>query len=108
MKPSIGRIVHYTLTEQDADQINRRRKDANAHMREHTDAATGVHVHVGNGVQAGDVYPLVITRVWASAEQVTEHTAVNGQVLLDGNDTLWVTSVSQGTDQRQWFAPPRV
>jgi hypothetical protein len=101
VKPSIGRIVHYTLSEQDAEAINRLHGGPD-HRRDNT------HGHVGNSVRAGDVFPLVITRVWASAEQVTEHTAVNGQVLLDGNDTLWVTSVSQGEGPRQWFVPPRV
>jgi hypothetical protein len=30
MKPTIGRIVHYTLTESDAKDINGRRRDAGA------------------------------------------------------------------------------
>jgi len=101
MKPSIGRIVHYTLSEQDADAINRRRTDAT-----HTRAAaqtSGFQVHVGNSVQAGDVYPLVITRVWGN----TETSAVNGQVLLDGNDTYWATSVSVGEGPRHFAWPTR-
>ena len=106
MIPSPGRIVHYTLTEQDAEQINRRRQHANLHMKEHQEASTGVMVHAGNAVTAGDVYPLVITRVWA--DDPTPETAVNGQVLLDGNDHLWVTSVQQGDGERQWREPARV
>lgn len=104
MIPTIGRIVHYRLSEQDATQINRRRADASAHLSEHRENSTGVVVHAGNSVAAGDVYPLVITRVWGNVEG----SAVNGQVLLDGNDTLWVTSVTEGDGPRQWFAPPRV
>jgi len=46
----------------------------------------------------------VITRVWGQ----TEGSAVNGQVLLDGDDTLWVTSVTQGPDARQWRPFARV
>jgi len=102
MIPTPGRIVEYTLTEQDVDQITRRRHDAM-----HSDIAeqkSGAQVHVGNAVQAGDTYPLVITRTWGSAEG----SAVNGQVLLDGNDTLWVTSVSQGDGDRKWRPYPRV
>lgn len=104
MIPTIGRIVHYTLTEQDASQINKRRADAWAHMPEHRNNSNGVAVHVGNEVRAGDVYPLVITRVWGS----TEGSSVNGQVLLDGSDSLWVTSVSEGEGERHWCVPPRV
>jgi hypothetical protein len=104
MIPSIGRIVHYCLSEQDATQINKRRADAAAHMEEHRENSTGVAVHVGNNVVAGQVFPLVITRAWGAAEG----SAVNGQVLLDGTDTLWVTSVSEGAGERHWIAPPRV
>jgi len=104
MIPTIGRIVHYTLSDHDAQLINKRRADASTHMREHNENATGVAVHVGNGVQAGDVYPLVITRVWGD----TETSAVNGQVLLDGSDSLWVTSVTHGEGGRHFAWPPRV
>lgn len=86
-KPSIGRIVHYTLSESDAGDINRRRADASRNATKHREDADGSQVHTGNSAQAGDVYPMVITRVWS-----TETGTVNGQVLLDGNDTLWVTS----------------
>jgi hypothetical protein len=99
MTPTIGRIVHYYLSDQDAAQINKRRADASAHLAEHRE--NGNVVHMGNTVQGGDVYPLAITRTWGGA-------AVNGQVLLDGSDTLWVTSVTEGDGQRNWFWPPRV
>lgn len=33
---------------------------------------------------------------------------VNGQVFLDGNDVLWVTSVVQGDKPGQWHEPERV
>jgi hypothetical protein len=103
MIPSIGRIVHYTLTEQDAEQINRRRADAQAQIGWHREHKTGAVVHIGNSVAEGDVYPLLITRTWGDQED----SAVNGQVFLDGSDTLWVTSVTQGTGARQWVEPPR-
>lgn len=91
MIPTPGRIVAYTLTEQDAEQINRRRADEAAARPDR--AHDGAQVHVGNTATAGETYPLVITRVWGQ----TEGSAVNGQVLLDGNDTLWVTSRTQAT-----------
>ena len=103
MTPTIGRIVHYTLSAQDADAINRRRSDAARHMAEHRESATGVVVHIGNAVAEGDVYPMVITRCWGT----TPESSVNGQVLLDGCDTLWVTSISVGEGPRHFAWPTR-
>lgn len=106
MTPSIGRIVHYVLSDSDAATINKHRQDATASNV--SAGNTGTVVHAGNHVTGGDVYPLIITRVWATGDAVTEQTACNGQVLLDGNDTLWVTSVTQGDGPRCWFEAPRV
>ena len=101
--PTIGRIVHYTLHEQEADAINRRREHARTHIDDHRVNANGVQLHVGNRVDAGDVFPMVITRVWGD----TPTSAVNGQVLLDGNDLYWVTSVSVGTGPHTFSWPVR-
>lgn len=90
MIPTVGRIVHYTLTEQDAKLI--------------TEARSKVPDRIGNFVEAGQVYPMLIVRCWGA----TEESSVNGQVFLDGNDTHWVTSVGQGDGLRQWHEPPRV
>jgi hypothetical protein len=94
-KPRRGMTVDYTLSKQDADHINRRR----AHALEQ--ANLGGHnypTHVGNSATAGDVHPMTITRPWGD----TPTSSVNGQVLLDGNDLHWVTSVSQGDGERHW------
>lgn len=104
MTPTIGRIVHYKLTAEDAEAVNRRRKDADANRQNHRDAALGYVAHFGNFAREGDVYPMLIVRVWGT----TPESSVNGQVFLDGNDTLWVTSVGQGDDVRQWHEPERV
>lgn len=90
MIPSIGRIVHYRLTESDVASIS----------YQHDGTVKSCNVP-----RAGDVYPLVITRVW---DEPTEESGINGQVMLDGNFTLWVTSRSQGDDLGNWSAPPRV
>lgn len=105
-KPSIGRIVHYTLSEADAEAINRRRADAARSMADHRQTADGSQVHVGNQVREGEAYPMVITRVWGG-------TGVNGQVLLDGNDTYWATSRAHDDEGAgyvggTWHWPPRV
>jgi len=104
MAHAIGRIVRYTLTEGDAQAINKRRADTQAHLAEHRDASTGVQVHVGNAAHAGDVFPMLITRVWGD----TSEASVNGQVFLDGNDSLWVTSVAEGDGERKFKYPERV
>lgn len=114
--PAIGRIVQYKLSEQDAEAINRRRSDAATRRRLDGDAdrvrrvqagpsaeryvGPGWVEHTGNEVHAGDIFPLVITRVWPADTH-----GVNGQVLLDGNDTLWVTSVAEGDSERQYTWP---
>lgn len=87
--PVIGAIVHYTLSMQDAERINRRRV---ANQAKIANDALGYVAHTGNAVAVGDVFPMVITRRWGDRPE----SKVNGQVLLDGNDTLWVTSVVVG------------
>ena len=115
MTPTIGRIVLYTLTEDDAQQINRRRTTGAeiAKRMEPFVVSTpgapsqiklwpaGAQAHIGNDAHAGDIYPMIVTRVWSPG-------MVNGQVLLDGNDCLWATSVLEGTGERTWMWPPRV
>ena len=102
--PTIGRIVHYRLSAADAEAINRRREHAQAHLDEHRANSNGVQVHVGNRAAEGDVFPMVITRVWQPGESEGH---VNGQVLLDGNDLLWVTSVNVGSGPRTFSWPER-
>lgn len=102
MIPTPGRTVAYVLTALDAEQINKRRKDA-------VDSGicqqnSGAVVHFGNRVSEGEVYPMVIVRCWGT----TETSSVNGQVLLDGVDTLWATSRSQGEGPGHWHEFPRV
>lgn len=103
-RPSIGRIVNYTLSDHDAGAINKRRKDAqnlNAAGVTLASQELGAQIHVGNRAAEGETYPMVITRVFG--DQPTS--AVNGQVLLDGNDTYWATSVSHGEGPRHFVWP---
>lgn len=109
MIPSQGRIVLYCLNEDDANHANRRRTDGRviAKMATNLHWPAGAQAHIGNPVKAGDVFPMMIVRVWPS-----DTGAVNGQVFLDGCDVLWVTSRSQvvaDSDDKQgfWFEPPR-
>ena len=103
MNPTIGRIVHFTLSANDADVINKRRRDAVQHLAEHRENSDGSVIHTGNSVSEGDVYPLIITRVWGNSPE----SYVNGQVLLDGNDTYWATSVAVGEGPHTFAWPTR-
>jgi len=97
---SIGRIVHYRLNADDADQINRRRIGRRPTAN---DVAwpQGAVAHVGNMVHENDVFPMIITRVWD-----TDH--INGQVFLDGNDLYWATSRKFGDQPGTFCWPTRV
>jgi hypothetical protein len=99
-RPSIGRIVHYTLSEQDAAQINRLRQDYQLNARPQ---GTGFVGHVGNHAQEGDVYPAVIVRVFDPRS-----TTANLKVELDGTDVFWATSRQLGDGPSYWAWPGRV
>jgi hypothetical protein len=100
MKPTIGRIVHYKLSQYDADQINRRRDDYSASVP----GNTGFQAHVGNRAEAGQVYPAQVVRVF---DPEGDSGTSNLQVFLDGNDTFWATSRRTGDDEGTWAWPPR-
>ena len=88
MIPTIGRIVHYTLSVQDAAQINQAR-----------DSLRGA----ANPAREGDVFPMMIVRVWGDRPD----SGVQGQVFIDGNFTLWATSVSVGDGPRHFAWPSK-
>lgn len=96
--PTIGRLVHYTLDAYDADAVNRRRAHGVTHLAAHRADPDGSQLHVGNGVSAGDVVPMMIVRVWGTDPT----SSVNGQVFLDGNDVYWVTSVTAGEGEHHF------
>jgi hypothetical protein len=107
-QPSVGRIVHYTLSQHDADAINKRRADFAAHQRTLAGpvdpghrGATGHVAHVGNQAAAGDVCPAMVVRTFGGA-------AANLQVHLDGTDTFWATSRTEGDGEGHWTWPTRV
>lgn len=101
-QPTIGRVVHYTLSEHDADEINRRRQEFRASGNAY--AHSGFAGHVGNEAREGDVYPAMIVRIFGD----TPESAVNLQVVLDGNDTFWATSRTLGDGPSHWAWPERV
>ena len=90
--PTIGRIVHYTLSESDVALI----KDLRERM-------AGIVPTVGNVVEPGQVYPAMIVRTWSDAPIAY----VNLQVFLDGNHVYWATSRQAGVGDGHWEWPQR-
>ena len=113
--PTIGRIVHYRLDANDVAQINRRRttgKEIADRIAQGMVTSTppqrpvwplGAQAHIGNEAREGDVFPMLIVKVWGK----TPTSGVNGQVFLDGNDVLWATSVLAGEGPRTFSWPER-
>lgn len=89
---TVGRLVLYRLSKEDAEMINRRRVEK---PWEKDNWPAGAQAHVGNPAQEGDTFPMIVVKVW-------EGNMVNGQVFLDGNDTFWTTSVEQGEGVGKW------
>lgn len=91
-----GRIVHYVLSETDVESIDEKRKQANNIPL--PQRVPGVEYTEGNHVEAGQHCAMVIVQVWNTEGMV------NGKVLLDGKDTLWVTSrkYSDAKEPHSW------
>lgn len=85
-QPTIGRIVHYTLSEADATAL-------------HYQRASGQPSYSYNQAAVGDVYPAMIVRCFDPS--------VNLKVFLDGVDTFWATSRVEGEGPGTWSWPPR-
>ena len=103
-KPTIGRIVHYTLSESDAEQINRRRTTGHSikDRIDHDRWPLGAQAHIGNPVFVGQVIPAVVVN------QFGDGSTLNLHCLLDGNDTFWALSRLEGGQPGNWCWPPRV
>lgn len=81
-KATIGRIVHYMLTEHDVKEHDQRL----------------------NGQKAGDLCPAMVVRVFSPTDPGT----CNLRVFPDGpRDTIWKTSVTRGIEPGQWNWPTR-
>ena len=105
LKP--GRIVYFVFDAQSASEVNRRRTTGASialRMKYGDDPQlkawpAGAQAHIGNDVQAGDVYPAMVVRVWDQAAGT-----VNLKVMLDGSDEYWATSVRFDAEKspRSW------
>lgn len=81
--PTPGRVVLYQLSQRDAEQIEFDRNQR-----------TGAP---GNTPRAGDIVPAIVVRVWPDG--------INAKAVLDGADSLWLTSRKQGTTPGTWAWP---
>jgi hypothetical protein len=103
MAPTVGRTVLYKLHSGDVEQITQHRRkveDAARNAAKSAGADDVVHPISGNLVIEGEQYPAVVVRTFGG-------TTVNLQVSLDGNDTYWVASRSEGDGPGFWSWPPR-
>lgn len=97
MPPTLGRIVLYRVTAEDARVINKRRAD----FVGSPSSMHGYQPHFGNEVTAGDQFPAMVVAV-------IDGDMVNLTVQLDGTDTYWATSRPEGESLGTWCWPPRV
>ncbi len=91
----LGDIVLYQLTEDDAASINRRYGHTIHNLDMMRIRKDGYQAHFGSKVHTGEPFPMIVTRLWSSL-------CVNGQVILDGNDSLWVNSAYEGEGPGYW------
>ena len=82
-----GEVVHYRVTEMDAREINFWRNNPGG-------IQGNVQIAKGNPLVAGERVPLMVVKV--SGDRI------NGQALLDGNDSVWVKSATEGDEPGQW------
>lgn len=103
-KPSVGRIVTYTLTEKDVEDITRRRVTTH-HIASKMSIGhwpKGAQAHLGNEPKVGDVVPMVIVKVndevnvAEDGEKERMVASVNGRAFLDGTDELWLQNALEG------------
>lgn len=113
---SIGRIVHYVLSAEDADKINRRRTTGPLIAERMKLAVSsgpeagqihawpaGAQAHIGNTANVGQEYPaMCVGAIVTDGDDIVDLPA-NLQVFLDGNDVFWATSRHQdrNTDKKQ-------
>jgi hypothetical protein len=94
----VGDIVHYRLTEDQEREVNRRRSDATINLPKVREAKPGFQLHVGCQASADCFYPMIVVAYLQREGALL----LSGQVLLPGNDQLWVEDVLMGKLPGEW------
>lgn len=96
-----GRIVYFVFDAQSAAEVMRRRTTGTAIAEKlHNDPPiwpAGAQAHIGNHLAAGAICPAMVVAHFGGD-------VVNLQVMLDGSDTYWATSVHYDVNkfERSW------
>lgn len=98
----LGRVVLYTLTDTDAQQINARRTTP-AEIQDQVVMgcwSIGAQAHVGARVAEGEVVAAIVVRALPTGD-------VNLKLMLDGTDVLWCRGKRQATGSKpgHWHWP---
>lgn len=111
MTAQIGMVVQYMLSEDDVKEIQRRRTTGPEILAriKLNKWPLGAQAHVGDEVKTGDTLPMVITKILS---QGGVYSVVNGRVILDGSDELWVRERMQTLPTAtprigMWFEVPK-
>lgn len=86
MQPSVGRIVHYRLQPWEAAEIMRRRAET--------------HGYQAMPVSIGTALPAIVVEAHGGS-------MLGLHVLLNGPDSFWTQSGSEGEGDGMWSWPPR-
>lgn len=94
---SIGDLIRYTLTADDAETANRRRvpgepqQTYDMYAGKYVSEGKGRIIHHGSQVSEGDEFTAMVVRVNNHDDGAN---TVNLHVFLDGNDALWIEDYS--------------
>jgi len=115
MNITIGRIVLYVLSHQDAENINRRRTNGGtiAERILTGEWPVGAQAHIGNPVKAWDILPALVVKVeevgGPGLFQPPTKLLPTLKVFLDGTDSLWVLRCGEDEKKKpgSWHWPQR-
>src|SRR5580765_3370402 len=88
---TIGEMVVYVLSAEDAERVNRRRTSGES-IGERVRSGSwplGAQAHIGEGVEEFEAFPALVVAAYGDA-LTGEGEEVNLKVFLDGTDELWV------------------
>ena len=99
----IGEVLGYRVTNEQVDRMNGLRIVSRSMDTARLEGKfpQGAQAHIGAASAEGDILPLIVTRI---TEGANGRTLVNGQLILDGSDSLWIEHATEGDGPGQWQA----